>query len=145
MPISSTIRRKAQADHDPCSADFFFEEIFKDARLKSASEIRLVPAPPRPAAGSARLAATVQFLIAGVLHDIIRYPDEAHEEVVARLKVLAGFQEDARLVAQAGALRLAIGGKVVKTDVSIVPMVEGEKVILQLAARASARRRLAAV
>lgn len=143
MPVSSTISRSALAEPGSPPADFFVEDIFKDAKRAGASEIRLVPGPHRTTAGRGRAAASVQFLIAGLLHEIVRYPNDAHEAIVARLKASACLQEDARLVAQEGTLRLPVGSAKVNIRVSVVPMVEGEKVMLQLPARPSARRRSA--
>lgn len=76
----------------------------------------------------------VRFRIDGILHDILRLPKSLHDRLVTRIKVLSNLRTDEHLAAQDGKLRTIIGDENLDIRVSIIPIVEGEKVVLRLLA-----------
>ncbi|MEK7105238.1 MAG: GspE/PulE family protein [Patescibacteria group bacterium] len=74
----------------------------------------------------------VRYRIDGVLHDVFHLSKALHELVVARIKILSNLRTDEHFAAQDGKFRAFFSG--VKTDirVSILPIVEGEKIVLRL-------------
>jgi len=74
----------------------------------------------------------VRFRIDGVLHDILSFSHELHDRIASRIKVLAKLRTDEHLAPQDGKIRVAIEGQTVDIRVSIIPMVEGEKIVMRL-------------
>ena len=84
-------------------------------------------------------ASLVRFRIDGILHDVAVLPHDIHEEVITRIKVLAGLRTDEHFAAQDGKLsfRTGIGlpkerQERVDVRVSIIPTTHGEKVVMRL-------------
>lgn len=76
----------------------------------------------------------LRYRIDGVMHDIASLPRGVHDLLIARLKILAKLKTDEHFAAQDGKIRQIMGGETVDVRVSIVPIVEGEKVVLRLLA-----------
>ncbi|MDX9892839.1 MAG: ATPase, T2SS/T4P/T4SS family [Patescibacteria group bacterium] len=76
----------------------------------------------------------VRFRIDGILHDIIDLPKNFHELIVTRIKIMASLRTDEHRSAQDGKLRAELGGGKVDVRISIIPIVEGEKVVMRLLA-----------
>lgn len=74
----------------------------------------------------------VRFRIDGVLHDVLVLPKALHERVLTRIKVLSRLRTDEHLSAQDGKMRMMLEEENLDLRVSIVPVVEGEKVVLRL-------------
>ena len=81
----------------------------------------------------------VRFRIQGLLHDVTTLPKDIHEEVVTRIKVLAGLRTDEHHAAQDGKLTFRTGMELPKerqekmdVRVSIIPTTHGEKVVMRL-------------
>ncbi|GMR19178.1 MAG: type IV-A pilus assembly ATPase PilB [Patescibacteria group bacterium] len=81
----------------------------------------------------------VRYRIDGLLHDVAVLPRDVHEEIVTRIKVLAGLRTDEHQAAQDGKLTFRMGTDLPKerqekmdVRVSIVPTTHGEKVVLRL-------------
>ena len=74
----------------------------------------------------------VRFRIDGVLHDEAKFPKTYHEQIVARLKVLARLRTDEHLSAQDGRLRMTLRNQELTVRISIVPLITGEKVVMRL-------------
>lgn len=74
----------------------------------------------------------VRFRIDGVLHDVLRLPRILHEQIITRIKVLSRLRTDEHLSAQDGKIRFPIEEEELDIRVSIVPIVDGEKVVLRL-------------
>jgi type IV pilus assembly protein PilB len=84
-------------------------------------------------------ASLVRFRIDGILHDVAVLPHDIHEEVVTRIKVLAGLRTDEHFAAQDGKLSFRTGIDLPKerqervdVRVSIIPTTHGEKVVMRL-------------
>src|SRR3989344_4003471 len=84
-------------------------------------------------------ASLVRFRIDGVLHDTVRLPKNIHEQIIARIKVLSKLRTDEHLSAQDGKMRINVTDENLDIRVSIIPIAEGEKVVLRLLASQSRR------
>lgn len=76
----------------------------------------------------------LRFRIDGVMHDIATLPKSVHELIVARIKILAGLRTDEHFAAQDGKTKEILNSETVDIRVSIVPILEGEKVVMRLLA-----------
>ncbi|HAZ28261.1 MAG TPA: hypothetical protein DCY48_00590 [Candidatus Magasanikbacteria bacterium] len=74
----------------------------------------------------------IRFRIDGMLHDIIVIPKYLHTLIITRLKILSRLRTDEHRAAQDGKLKFAFGDENVDVRVSIVPVINGEKVVLRL-------------
>jgi len=81
----------------------------------------------------------VRFRIDGILHDIVRLPLELHPRIVTRIKVLSKLRTDEHQAAQDGKLQIEIDEEDVDVRVSIVPITEGEKIVMRLLSARSRR------
>ncbi len=99
------------------------EEIFSDAIGLRASDIHFEPQ---------EAAVIVRFRVDGVLHEAGRIPREYYEGVVNRIKIAANLHIDEHFSAQDGAIRYDTGTGTMDVRVSIVPIVDGEKIVMRL-------------
>ncbi len=99
------------------------EEIFQDAIALRASDIHFEPQEKE---------VMVRFRVDGVLHEAGRIPKEYYEGVVNRMKIAANLHIDEHHAAQDGAIRYDTGQGMMDIRVSIVPVVDGEKIVLRL-------------
>lgn len=99
------------------------EEIFNDAIGLRASDIHFEPQ---------HEVVVVRFRVDGVLHEAGRIPKEYYEGVVNRMKIAANMHIDEHFAAQDGAIRYDTGNGTMDIRVSIVPIVDGEKIVLRL-------------
>lgn len=100
------------------------EEIFDDALTYKASDIHFEP--------QAKTVA-IRFRVDGVLHEAGILPKENYENVLNRIKVKSALRIDEHYAAQDGALHYESKlGIAVDMRTSIVPIVEGEKVVLRV-------------
>ncbi len=74
----------------------------------------------------------VRFRIDGVLHDMLLLPKHFHDRIVTRIKVMAKLRTDEHLAAQDGKMRVQFEEENLDIRVSILPIVEGEKIVLRL-------------
>lgn len=74
----------------------------------------------------------VRYRIDGVLHDVLRFSKLIHVQVVSRIKVLANLRTDEHLAPQDGKVRIKHDDQPVDIRISIIPMVEGEKIVMRL-------------
>lgn len=101
------------------------QEIFGDAYRYQASDIHFEPQPEE---------VLVRFRVDGVLHEAGRIPREHYENILNRIKVQSGLRIDEHFAAQDGSLRYEDGDKTFDLRTSIVPTVEGEKIVLRVLA-----------
>lgn len=78
--------------------------------------------------------ASVRFRIDGVLHDVLSVSKVLYDRMVTRIKVMSSLRTDEHLSAQDGKLRLDVEGNRLDVRVSIIPIVEGEKIVMRLLA-----------
>lgn len=74
----------------------------------------------------------IRFRIDGVLHDELKLPKNLHDQIITRIKVLSRLRTDEHLSAQDGKMQLKLEKEALDIRVSIVPIVEGEKVVMRL-------------
>jgi general secretion pathway protein E len=74
----------------------------------------------------------------GVLRDIAPPPAGLHDNIVSRLKVMAGLNIAEKRLPQDGRFRVVVEGREIDLRISIVPTLHGESVVLRLLDRARA-------
>ncbi len=74
----------------------------------------------------------VRFRIDGILHDVLYLDKKLHDRVLTRIKVLSRLRTDEHMSAQDGKMRLDVDDENLDLRVSIIPIAEGEKVVLRL-------------
>ena len=99
------------------------DEIIKDALGFRASDIHF-----EPRGGDV----TVRFRVDGALREAGRLPKEYYDNILNRIKVGSGMRIDEHLTAQDGAMQSTAGGMTVDLRVSLIPTVEGEKVVMRV-------------
>lgn len=101
------------------------KEIFKDAIAYNSSDIHFEPR---------KDFVRVRFRIDGVLHEAGHLPIEYYENILNRIKVQSGLRIDQHFTTQDGSLRYSDNNDFIDFRTSIIPTVEGEKVVLRLLA-----------
>ena len=76
----------------------------------------------------------VRFRIDGILHDVIQIPESIHDRIVTRIKVMSGLRTDEHQAAQDGKIHKIINKEDVDLRVSIIPIVDGEKIVIRILA-----------
>lgn len=99
------------------------DQIIADAIAYRASDIHLEPREQEVA---------VRFRVDGVLHEIGKIPKEYYGKVLNRLKVQTHLPIDEHFSAQDGAMRFTSGDALVDLRVSILPTLDGEKVVIRV-------------
>jgi type IV pilus assembly protein PilB len=99
------------------------DEIIKDALNFKASDIHF-----EPAAGTV----SVRFRVDGTLREAGQIPKENYENVLNRIKVESGMRIDEHLTAQDGAMQRKTDDWRVDLRVSLIPTVEGEKIVMRV-------------
>lgn len=101
------------------------EQIFEDAYMFHASDIHFEPRAKE---------VVVRFRVDGVLHEAGTIPKEHYENILNRIKVQSRLRIDEHFAAQDGSMRFEKGDTVFDLRTSIVPTVEGEKIVLRMLA-----------
>ncbi|HEX3861982.1 MAG TPA: GspE/PulE family protein [Stellaceae bacterium] len=108
--------------------------LIAHASASRASDIHIEASPDR----------VVQRLrIDGLLRDIAPPPAGLHDNIVSRLKIMAGLNIAERRLPQDGRFRIVVEGRQIDLRVSIVPTLHGESVVLRLLDRLNAQLDLA--
>jgi len=74
----------------------------------------------------------IRFRIDGVLHDVVSLPKYIHNLIVSRIKVLSKLRTDEHFTAQDGKFIAKSGKERFDIRVSIVPVTEGENIVMRL-------------
>lgn len=74
----------------------------------------------------------VRYRIDGILHDVIALPKETMPGIVARIKILAKLKIDEHRLPQDGRFKILKKGYKASFRVSILPVLEGEKVVMRI-------------
>jgi type IV pilus assembly protein PilB len=74
----------------------------------------------------------VRYRIDGILHTSLTLPLSVHDSIVARIKVLANLKLDETRTPQDGRIRLSFGDKRIDFRVSILPLIDSEKVAMRI-------------
>lgn len=74
----------------------------------------------------------VRFRIDGILYDVLEITKSLLELLLTRIKIMSKMRTDEHRAAQDGKFRFEIAGEAVDARVSILPLIEGEKVVVRL-------------
>lgn len=74
----------------------------------------------------------IRFRIDGVLHDMLNLPLSLHDKIISRIKVLSKLRIDEHLSAQDGKMQKKMPEETLDIRVSVVPTINGEKIVLRL-------------
>ncbi|EKD58254.1 MAG: Type II secretion system protein E [uncultured bacterium] len=99
------------------------DTLLKHAILQSASDIHIEPDEKE---------VRVRYRIDGVLHDAMTLPRQVMEGLVARIKVLSSLKLDEHRLPQDGRFKIEKDGYRISFRVSILPVFEGEKIVMRL-------------
>jgi len=99
------------------------DEIIKDALAYHASDIHFEPQIDT---------VTVRFRVDGSLREAGELPKDNYENILNRIKVESGMRIDEHLTAQDGALQRKTATQTTDLRVSLVPTVNGEKVVMRV-------------
>ncbi len=81
----------------------------------------------------------VRFRIDGVLHEAAVYPTELHERIVFRVKIMSRLRTDEHAAPQDGRFEFKKEGTVFDVRVSIVPISDGENIVMRILSEVSRR------
>ena len=99
------------------------ETILENAIVESASDIHLEPMEKK---------VVVRFRVDGILQDMIVLPKTIYPGIVARIKILANLKIDEHRLPQDGRFKIEKEGYRVSFRVSIMPVFDGEKIVMRL-------------
>jgi len=99
------------------------EEILRDALDLNSSDIHFEPNEE---------SAIIRFRIDGVLQEVGKISRKYYENIINYLKVRAVLRIDEHRSAQDGAIRFGVGEEEVDVRISVVPVVDGEKIVLRI-------------
>ena len=99
------------------------DTLIKHAILQNASDIHI-----EPEEGDVK----VRYRIDGILHDAMSLPKAVKDGIVARIKVLSNLKLDEHRVPQDGRFKIEQDDKKTSFRVSILPVFDGEKVVMRL-------------
>jgi type IV pilus assembly protein PilB len=99
------------------------DTLLEYAIFEGASDIHL-----EPSEGDS----TVRYRIDGILRDVMTLPKGLHPGVVARIKILSNLKLDEHRLPQDGRFKISTEDKRIAFRVSILPVFDGEKVVLRL-------------
>jgi len=126
---ASTIQKHAVAAQgskaEDVSVERLVDDLFSYAYTNHASDIHIEPTSED---------VKIRFRIDGVLHDVLTLPKSILELIVTRLKILSKLRTDETRSAQDGKIVTKVEGDKVDIRVSIVPITQGEKVVMRLLA-----------
>lgn len=77
---------------------------------------------------------SVRFRVDGLLHEVVSYPKALHEKIVFRIKIMSRLRTDEHAAAQDGRFDYGAGAARFDVRVSILPVTDGENVVLRLLA-----------
>lgn len=99
------------------------DTLVKHAILQDASDIHIEPAEKE---------VVVRYRIDGILHDTMVLPKQVQSGIVARIKVLSNLKLDEHRLPQDGRFKVETTEYKVSFRVSILPVYDGEKVVMRL-------------
>lgn len=110
------------------------DALVQTAHDEKASDIHMEPEEKR---------AIVRFRIDGVLHEVLSVSKYLHDRMVTRIKVLSSLRTDEHLAAQDGKMKFEMDDGRLDIRVSILPIVEGEKIVMRLLSSSAQKYSLA--
>lgn len=101
------------------------DEIIKDALAYHASDIHMDPREEE---------VVFRFRVDGVLQEVGRIEKKYYESILNRIKIQANLRTDEHFSAQDGAIRFKHDGIATDLRISILPTLDGEKVVIRVLA-----------
>lgn len=98
-------------------------EIIEDAISYNSSDIHLEPLSEE---------VSLRFRIDGALREIVHIPKSYYDVVINRIKVLADLRIDEHSQPQDGAIRFTYDDRSFDLRISIVPTINGEKIVIRI-------------
>ena len=99
------------------------DTLIKHAILQEASDIHIEPEEKE---------VRVRYRIDGILHDAMTLPKQVIQGIIARIKVLSNLKLDEHRVPQDGRFKIEKDGLRISFRVSILPVMDGEKIVMRL-------------
>ena len=99
------------------------DTLIKHAILQGASDIHIEPDEKE---------VRVRYRIDGMLHDAMTLPRQVRDGIIARIKVLSNLKLDEHRVPQDGRFKIEKEGIRMSFRVSILPIFDGEKIVMRL-------------
>ena len=99
------------------------DSLIKEAIKSNASDIHIE---------SQENELLVRYRIDGILRDIVNFSKEYSPSIIARIKVLANLKLDEHRLPQDGRFKLEINKKRYSFRVSVMPVIDGEKVVIRI-------------
>ncbi len=99
------------------------DTLIKHAILQSASDIHIEPDEKE---------VRVRYRIDGILHEAMTLPRQVRDGIVARIKVLSNLKLDEHRIPQDGRFKIEKDGLKISFRVSILPIFDGEKIVMRL-------------
>ena len=121
--LKEDIKRATTSVYDDLPIAKIVDVLIDAAYQDKASDIHIEPEEKN---------SLIRFRIDGVLHEVLRVPKVLHDRITTRIKVLSGLRTDEHMSAQDGKMRMALEEENLDIRVSIIPIAEGEKVVLRL-------------
>lgn len=119
--IGNVIARIVQ--ENPENAPDIVDAIFSEAVIRNVSDIHFEPRHNN---------VLVRFRVDGVLEKIVSLDTMLYDIIINRIKVSAHLRIDEHLSSQDGALHYERNNRTIDMRVSIVPVVEGEKIVIRI-------------
>lgn len=99
------------------------DTLIKHAILQGASDIHIEPDEKE---------VRVRYRIDGILHDAMTLPKQVSQGIIARIKVLSNLKLDEHRIPQDGRFKIEKDGTKMSFRVSILPIFDGEKIVMRL-------------
>ncbi len=99
------------------------DTLIKHAILQGASDIHIEPDEKE---------VRVRYRIDGILHEAMTLPKQVRDGIIARIKVLSNLKLDEHRVPQDGRFKIEKEGIKISFRVSILPIFDGEKIVMRL-------------
>lgn len=99
------------------------DTLIKHAILQGASDIHIEPDEKE---------VRVRYRIDGILHDAMTLPKQVKDGIIARIKVLSNLKLDEHRVPQDGRFKIEKDDLRISFRVSILPIFDGEKIVMRL-------------
>jgi len=119
----TTGRRKGDGEEEESKIVSVVDLIMDYAYQNAASDVHIEPREE---------SVIVRYRVDGILHDVAILPREYLSALVTRIKILSRLRTDEHYAAQDGKFQEKVGGTRIDVRVSIIPIVEGEKVVMRL-------------
>lgn len=99
------------------------DTLLEYAIFEGASDIHIEPSERE---------VVVRYRVDGILHDVMTLPKQTQAGIVARIKILSNLKLDEHRVPQDGRFKLSSPEYKISFRVSVIPVFDGEKIVMRL-------------